>query len=165
MKKLRVVFLVLVLILALIVPTGMANADSNVEVSGDYVITATGAECINSYCGSCVIMVCLSYSSTYEGDLAGTSQESLYCGFSVNADTTCRVGIQTFSGSILGKEGTYTAYLRHQSLGNGDFKVEQTIISGTEELANIQGTLEFTVTETDLGVWEGTYSGYVSFDS
>ena len=109
-------------------------------------------------------MVRLSYTSNYKGDIIGTAEDCFYCGFCVNADTTYRVGIQTFSGTVLGKEGTYTAYVSHQSLGNGDFKVEQTIISGTDELANIQGTLVFTVTQTDLGVWEGTYSGSIYFD-
>ena len=75
------------------------------------------------------------------------------------------MGIKTFTGTVLGKEGTFTAYVSHQFLGNGDFKVEQTIISGTDELASIQGTIMFTVTETDLGVWEGIYSGSVSYDS
>ncbi|UCD08541.1 MAG: DUF3224 domain-containing protein, partial [Dehalococcoidales bacterium] len=103
--------------------------------------------------------------STYEGNLIGSAQECLYYGFSVISDTTNSVGIKTFTGTVLGKEGTFTAYVRHQNLGNGDFEVEQTIISGTGELANIQGTLVFTVTATELGVWEGTYSGSVTVDS
>jgi hypothetical protein len=162
MRKLRVIFLVFVLALTAVIPAGVANADSTVEVSGEYEITITNAECINSGC-SYIIMVCLTYASTYQGDLAGIAEECFHCGFCVNSDTTRRIGIQTFSGTVLGKEGTYTAYVWHQSLGNGDFEVEQTIISGTAELAGIQGTLVFKVTETDLGVWEGTYSGSITF--
>jgi hypothetical protein len=164
MKKLYVIFLVLVLTLATIIPVGVANANSTVEISGEYKTTTTKAECIYSGC-SYVIMVCLSYASTYEGDLVGTAEECFYCGFCVNSNTINRVGIQTYTGTVLGKEGTYTAYVHHQNLGKGNIKVEQTIISGSGELENIQGTLVFTVTETDLGVWEGTYSGNVSFDS
>lgn len=128
------------------------------------MVKATKAECINDYCcGSGVVTVCFSFIINYEGDLVGTAQECLYCGFSPCSYTVSRVGIKTFTGSVLGKEGTFTAYVRHQFLGNGDFKVEQTIISGTDELANIQGNLTFMVTETDLGVWEGAYSGSVTF--
>ena len=164
MKKLYVTFLVIVLAVTTMIPAGVANADSTVDVSGKYVVTLTKAECINDYYGSCVMTVCFSYTSNYEGDLVGTAQESLYCGFSPCTNTISRVGIKTFTGTVLGKEGTFTAYVSHQFLGNGDFKVEQTIISGTDELVNIQGTLVFMVTETDLGVWEGTYSGNVTFD-
>ena len=163
MKKIFAMILIMVLALTTMIPAGVVNADSTVEVSGEYAITATRAECLN-FGTSCVLMVCVSFSSIYEGDLVGTAQECLYFGFTTNSDTTGRVGMQTFSGEVLGKEGTYTAYVRHESLGNGDFEVEQTIISGTDELENIQGTLLFTVTETDLGVWEGTYSGSVTVD-
>jgi len=163
MKKLYIIFMVMVLALTIVTPVGVANANSGVEVSGEYEITITNAECLNDYCPSYVIMVCLSYASTYEGDIAGSAQECFYCGFCVNSDTTRRVGIQTFSGMVLGREGTYTAYVCHRSLGKGDFEVEQTVISGTDELAGIQGTLVFMVTQTDLGVWEGTYSGNVTF--
>jgi hypothetical protein len=164
MKKLSVIFLVSILALTMIMPAGLASAEATVEVSGEYTVTATRAECINEYsCGSGVVTVCFSFESTYEGDLIGTAQECLYCGFSPCSYTISRVGIKTFTGTVLGKEGTFTAYVRHQFLGNGDFQVEQTIISGTDELAGIQGTLVFMVTETDTGVWEGTYSGSVAF--
>ncbi len=163
MKKLYGIFLVLVLTLSVMLPTGIANAGSTEDVSGKYVVTLAKAECINDYCCSCVMTVCFSYTSNYEGDLIGTAQEDLYCGFSPCSYTISRVGIKTFTGTVLGKEGTFTAYVRHQFLGNGDFKVEQTIISGTDELVGIQGTLVFMVTETDPGVWEGSYSGSVSF--
>ena len=163
MKKLYITFLVIALALTAMIPAVVANADSSVDVSGKYTITLTNAECINDYCCSCVMTVYFSYTSIYEGDLIGTAQECLYCGFSPCSDTISRVGIKTFTGTVLGKEGTFTAYVRHQFLGNGDFTVEQTIISGTDELAGIQGTLEFMVTETDPGVWEGTYSGTITF--
>ena len=165
MKKVYVTFLVLALALTTIIPAGVANADSSVEVSGKYVVTLTKAECINDYSVGYVMTVCFSYMSNYEGDLVGTAQEDLYCGFNPCSITISRVGIKTFTGTVLGKEGTFTAYVRHQFLGNGGFEVEQTIISGTDELSNIQGTLVFTVTEIDPGVWEGTYSGNISFDS
>ena len=165
MKKLYITSLVIVLTLAIMIPAGVAIADASEEVSGEYVIAATGAECINAYANNCVVTVCFSYTSNYEGDLVGAAQEDLYCGFSPCSNSVRRVGIKTFTGTVLGKEGTFTAYVSHQFLGNGDFEVEQNIISGTDELAGIQGTIVFTVTETDLGVWEGTYSGNVSIDS
>ena len=165
MKKLYITFLVIILALTAMIPAGAAIADSGVGVSGKYVVMLTKAECINDYSGGYVMTVCFSYTSNYEGDLVGTAQEDLYCGFSPCSNTISRVGIKTFTGTVLGKEGTFTAYVSHQFLGNGDFKVEQTIISGTDELTGIQGTLVFMVTETDLGVWEGIYSGNVSFDS
>ena len=162
MKKLYVIFLVLVLASTVMIPSGVANADSTIDVSGEYEITVTGATCIN-YGSSCVLSVCLFYTSYYEGDLVGAAQECLYCGFSVNSDTVDQLGILTFEGILLGKEGTYTAYVRHHSLGNGVIKVEQTIISGTDELANIQGNLVFEVSETDPGVNKGVYSGSIAF--
>ena len=164
MKKLYVTFLALLLVLTIMMPMGAANANSVVELSGEYVVKATKAECINDYCcGSGVVTVCFSFISTYKGDLVGSAEECLYCGFSPCSVTVCRVGIKTFTGTVLGKKGTFTAYVRHQFLGNGDFKVEQTIISGTDELVGAQGSLVFMVTETDPGVWEGTYSGSVTF--
>ena len=165
MKKLYVTFLVTVLALVIMMPAGIVNADTTVEVNGKYVVTLTKAACISDYYGSCVMTVCFSYTSNYEGDLVGNAQECLYCGFSPCSDTISSVGIKTFTGTVLGKKGTFTAYVSHKFLGNGDFIVEQTTISGTDELAGIQGTLVFTVTETDPGVWEGTYTGNVSFDS
>ena len=163
MKKLHVIFLVIIIALTTMIPAGIASADSNVEVSGEYTITVTGAECITSVCNQLITTVGISYESMYDGNLIGTAQECLYYGFSVTLDTTRSVGIKTFSGTVLGKEGTFTAYVCHQNLSNSDFKVEQTIISGTNELAGIQGNLVFTVTKTDLGVWEGTYSGIIKF--
>ena len=163
MKKVYVTFLVIVLALTAIIPASVAIADSGTEVSGKYVVTLTKAACINDYSSCCVMTVCFSYTSNYEGDLVGTAQEDLYCGFNPCSNTISRVGIKTFTGTVLGKKGTFTAYVSHKFLGNGDFQVEQTILSGTDDLVGIQGNLIFTVTETDPGVWEGTYSGNVTF--
>ena len=163
MKKLYVTFLVIILTMTTMIPTGIANANSTVGVSGEYEITLTSVECVNSACSQLVSTVCISYESTYDGNLIGTAQECFNYALNVISNPTNNTGKKTFTGTVLGKEGTYTAYVRHQSLGNGDLKIEETIISGTDELANIQGTFVFMVTKTDPGVWEGTYSGNVSF--
>jgi len=163
MKKPYVTLLVIALALTTMIPSGIVNADSIVEVSGDYEITLTSVECVMNACNQLVTTVCISYESIYAGNLDGAALECFNYGFNIISNPTNNIGKKTFTGTVLGKEGTYTAYVRHQSLGNGGFQMEETIISGTDELANIQGTLVFMVTETDLGVWEGTYSGSVYF--
>jgi hypothetical protein len=163
MKKMRVTLLVLVLTMAMIIPAGVATADSTFEVSGNYAITVTGVHCLKSEGSQQVISVCVSHISTYDGDMVGTAQESLYYGFDTNSKAVNSVGTKTFTGKVLGKQGTFTAQVRHQSLGNGGYRVEQTIISGTGELTKLQGKLVFMVTQTDPGVWKGTYSGSVTF--
>lgn len=164
MKKLSVIVLVLALATIMILPAGMAGADSAEEINGEYTITTTGAECINDCCGSGIYLVCFSFTGTYEGNLTGSACECLYCGLSACSDCIRSAGIMTFTGTVLDKKGSFTALIIHEYLRNGNLKVEQTIISGTDELDGIQGTMVFTVNQTEPGSWKGTCSGTISFD-
>jgi len=96
------------------------------------------------------MMGTLDHFIVYTGDIEGTAEEML--NFRLNPNTwefpNYKVndeGTQVFTGTVLGKEGTFTAHVRHQMRVDGSGKVDQTIISGTGDLANLQGTLIFMV--------------------
>jgi hypothetical protein len=164
MKKLYIPLIALILAVAMIVPAGVANADSTVEISGHYVLTATGADMSKIVGAKGVMMGWVSHHATYTGSFVGSGDETLDVRVNLNSLAVNSEGIQNFTGTVLGKTGTFTARVGHQSLGAVDFKVEMTILSGTDELANLHGTLVFLVSATGVGVWEGTYSGKVHFD-
>ena len=169
MKKLYITFLVLVLALAMIVPVGAVNAGSGqIEVSGDVAFYFSGFELDKTVGENGVMMGTISHIVIYTGDIDGTAEETLnfrlnpntgeFPNFKVNGE-----GTQVFTGSVLGKAGTFTAHVRHQMRLDGSGKVEQTITSGTGDLANLHGTLIFMVYRQLDGSYTGTYSGKLHF--
>ena len=169
MKKLYITFLVLVLALAMIVPVVAVNAGSQVEVSGN-VVLETGTVVIDKFLGNevnfvdkGVIMGWMEHNITYTGSFEGTAVETLDFRVNFYSGAFNSEGIQTFTDTVLGQAGTFTAQVRHQGGADGVTKVEQTIISGTGDLANLHGTLIFMVDPVGIGVYEGTYSGELTF--
>jgi hypothetical protein len=169
MKKLYITFLVLVLALAMIVPVGVVNAGSGqIAVSGEVAFYFAGIELDKTVGENGVMMGTLEHYVVYTGDIEGTAEESL--NFRLNPNTgefpNYKVndeGTQVFTGTVLGKAGTFTAHVRHQMRLDGSGKIEQTITSGTGDLANLHGTLIIIVYRQLDGSYAGTYSGKVHF--
>lgn len=174
MKKLYFIFLVLVLITVMLIPAGAAQAASKqMAVEGTVTFSfVPGTFVTDKVVGGpdaviwddSIVMATFLFDVTYTGDISGTAQESEtarwntkqgdYPLFKFNS-----IGLQEFTGSILGKTGTFTARTRHQGYPDGHVRVEQTIVSGTGELANLHGTLIFDVYFQYELVHTGTYSG------
>ena len=166
MKKLYITFLAIVLALAMIVPVGVVNAGSGqVEVEGDIKFEWNFYISIDKVVGNTgITMGEMGHDVTYTGDIDGDAEELLsfvmnpstgeFPNFKVNSK-----GTQVFTGTVQGKEGTFTAHVRHQMRLDGSGKVEQTIVSGTGELANLHGTLVFMIYRQVDGSYAGEYSG------
>lgn len=170
MKKLYITFLVLVLALAMIVPVVAVNAGSGqIEVEGEITFVWNGYFVPGKVVGNTgITMGEMGHDVTYTGDIDGTADELLsfimnpstgeFPNFKVNSQ-----GTQVFTGTVLGQEGTFTAHVRHQMRLDGSGKVEQTIVSGTGDLANLHGTLIFMIYRQADGSYAGTYSGELTF--
>ena len=166
MKKIYITFLALVLAIAMIVPVGVVNAGSGqLEVNGEITFVWNGYFVPEKTVGNTgVTMGEMGHDVNYTGDIEGTADELL--SFVMNPSTgefpNFRVnskGTQVFTGTVDGYEGTFTAHVRHQMKLDGSGKVEQTIMSGTGDLANLHGTLIFTIYRQEDGSYTGTYSG------
>ena len=166
MKKIYVTFLALVLVIIMIVPIGVVNAGSGqIEVEGEITFVWNGYIVIDKVVGNTgVTMGEMGHYVTYTGDIDGTADELL--SFVMNPSTgefsNYRVnskGTQVFTGTVDGYEGTFTAKVSHHMKLDGSGKVKQTITSGTGDLANLHGTLIFTIYRQDDGSYTGTYSG------
>lgn len=182
MKKFYISFLALVLVAAMVVPLGVVNAGSGqVEVNGQIKFEWNGYYVQNKLVGNVIpnpnpylpplkgiIMGEMGHNVTYDGDIDGTAEEFLT--FVMNTGTgefpnykVNSKGTQVFTGTVMGQEGTFTANVRHQMRLDGSGKVEQTIISGTGDLANIHGTLVFMIYRQADGSYIGDYSGKLHY--
>ena len=167
MKKLYITFLALVLALAMILPAGVASAGSGqIDVNGG--ITFTNAVFVpDKIVGEKgIVKGTIYFDVDYEGDIDGNGIESHRVSLNMNPVLnfkTTSMGIQTFTGTVLGQSGTFTANVRHQMNEDGSGKVEQTILSGTGDLANLHGTLIFVIYRQEDGSYTGIYSGKLHF--
>jgi hypothetical protein len=169
MKKLYITFLALLLALTMVLPAGVASAGSGqIEVNGGVAFYFAGFELEKMVGKNGVIKGTLDHNVVYSGDIDGTAYESL--SFSLNPNTgedpnykVASMGIQTFTGTVLGQSGTFTANERHQMKEDGSGKVEMTILSGTGDLANLHGTLVFMIYRQGDGSYTGEYSGTLHF--
>jgi hypothetical protein len=165
MKKLYVTFLVLALTLVMIMPVGVINADSTVEVSGDVVVT-TEEWTLDMFVGNYMIGR-ITRTLTFDGSFKGEAVEELRYHLSCDNGNLefAGKGVQSFTGTLLGGEvGTYTASVLHQGWESMSPPVEfcdQTIISSAGGLANLNGNLRLDICHSGDGVWEGTYSGQI----
>ena len=173
MKKLFVMMMVLALAAMMALPAGVATASSpQFEVSGDLVlgIADLGIDPVGSVYKGWEYQVI-----DYAGDIDGAQIGTCYFTYNTKSLALASVGVQTFEGSVLGKTGTLTFRVLHQGFAQigvlGEtIKVEHTIVSGTGDLANLRGTMHFTVSnhgptsEHPLGTYEGSYSGQLHFE-
>ncbi len=167
MRKLSILLMVLTLAVAMIMPLSAANAASpQFEVSGTITMTMTGL--IPQIVGADHLMKGeVFHHVTYTGDISGSGDEAGMMTYNLKSLALASVGVETFTGTVLGRNGTLTFHYFHGGhvplVPGAALKVEQTIISGTGELANLRGTLHFTVYSTENGPYQGTYSGKLHF--
>ena len=106
MKKLFVVMMALALISVIILPAGVAAAASpQEEVSGDFVlgIADLGILPVGSVYKGWEDQVI-----DYTGDIDGTQTGTCYFTYNLKSSALASVGVQTFTGTVLGKTGTLT---------------------------------------------------------
>lgn len=167
MKKLYITILVLALTVVMIMPVGLVNADSTINVSGN-VVVATEEWTIEGFSGSCMIGR-IKYTISFDGSLKGEAVEELsyYMKYFDGELAFIGEGIQEFAGTLMkGEEGTYTATVVHKGWevrSPPKERFEQTIISSSGGLANLKGTLIFMIYRQTDGSYSGTYSGELHF--
>ena len=168
MKRAYLLLMALTLAVAMILPLGVVNAASpQEEVSGYLVLATTGF--IPKAVGTDNLMKGeIDHYATYTGSISGGGGEIAHFTYNLTSLALASNGVQEFNGAVLGKSGTLTFAVHHLgavALGvlGEVINVEQTIISGTGDLANLRGTLHFTVEFTGGGVYEGAYSGKLHF--
>jgi hypothetical protein len=166
MKKLYITYLALLLALTMVLPAGVASAGSGqIDVNGGITFTNSVFVLDKIVGEKGVVKGTIYFDVSYTGDIVGTGMESHRTSLNLNPVLnfkTASMGIQTFTGTVLGKSGTFIANVRHQIKEDGSGKVEQTILSGTGDLANLRGTLLFMIYPQNDG-WAGTYSGKLHF--
>ena len=170
MKKVYITCLALVLVIAMILPVGVVSADSpQIEISGDIELEFDYSAFVpEKIVGKPPVMICTMafFVYYYNGNLEGEAYETFSSRLNFNSGAFSSVGIQDFEGSLWidGTEyiGSFKAHVRHQGGEDQVTKVEQTIISGTGDLANLRGTMNFTVSPGGLG-FTGTYTDKLYF--
>ncbi len=170
MKKLFIVMMALALIAVMVMPAGVAAAASPQEDVSGYVVLAGAPPFVEfKTVGADHLMKGWIYHvATYTGSISGSGSEAGLFTYNMKSLALASVGVETFDGTVLGKSGTLTFRYFHGGLvrmgvEGETIKVEQTIISGTEDLANVRGTLHFTVYSTASGTYEGAYAGTLHF--
>ena len=169
MKKLYITFLALLLALTMVLPAGVASADSpQIEVSGNVELVFDYDNfVVEKYVGVGVLICSMAHFVTYTGDLEGGAYETLDSMVNFNSTAFTSEGIQTFTGTLLVDgvpyAGGFTARVGHQG-ADAECKVVQTIISGTDDFTNLRGTFHFTVTQdTPDDPYTGSYYGKLHF--
>ena len=171
MKKLKLIILTLVLILTMVIPVSQVKADSPIiEVSGDFVLTFVGLGEVKQVGNNAMSGKGFAQQLVYQGEFDATGINVLDFRWNTNSFAFNSIGTATYEGpvTIRGTEyqGGFTSRVGHQGFDdsvNGWCRVEETILSGTGELANLHGTLHFIIYRQSDGSWTGTYSGKLHF--
>ncbi len=170
MKKLFVILAALALIAVMVLPAGVVAAASPQEDVSGFVVLAGAPPFVElKTVGAEHLMKGWTYhAATYTGSISGSGSEAGIFTYNLKSLALASTGVETFSGTVLGKTGTLTFHYFHGGLvqmgmAGEPLRIEQTIISGTGELAKLRGTLHFTVYSTASGTYEGTYSGKLHF--
>jgi hypothetical protein len=160
-KRLFIPFVTIAL-LSLIVIRGIGLAAlPNTEASGNFATTSTTIHRITDDKFNEVIDV--SSMVTYTGTLEGTS--IVEGTFVVHRDGSANFkGVETFTGSVNGMPGTLTFELAGSNDLYQEIQLTNRIISGTGELAPLQGGLSKTGIIKDTGP-VGTYTGQINTTS
>jgi hypothetical protein len=176
MKKLSLIFLLVVLMLSMILPAGIVSASSPViEVNGDFVLTFVGFGDVEQV-GNNPVWLGKGWTQqlTYIGEFEATGTELLDFRWNTNSLAFNSIGTATYAGPVTIKgttyQGGFTSIVRHIGFdegfgGYGWCRLEETILSGTGDLANLHGTFHFTIYRQPDGSWTGTYSGKLHFAS
>lgn len=170
MKKLYISFLALVLLVSMIIPVGVVDADSpQIEVNGGFTLyMILDFDSIKWVGQGNVLMAEFTTTIEYTGSFYGPASDQLYSFKNFQSGAFNSVGTQDFDGTFMGQPGTYTAYVRHQGGMDDVARIEMTIISGTGACENLHGTLIFTANPVYNGspvplYYIGEYSGKLHF--
>jgi len=173
MKKLYITFLALVLVIAMILPVGVVNADSpQIVVEGSFELTTVAANFkwvgkLDPFPGRVLMCEFTDTIEYYDGSFVGTATETLDVRKNFQSGAFSSVGIQEFDGEFLGAPGKFTARVRHQGGMDDVARIEMTIISGEGACENLHGTLIFIANPiySNGGIirYEGIYSGKLHF--
>ncbi len=170
MKKLFIMMIVVALAAVMVLPAGVAAAASPQQDVSGYLVLAGAPPFVElKPVGADHLMKGWIYhTATYTGSIAGSGSEAGLFTYNMKSLALASVGVETFSGTVLGKTGTLMFHYFHGGLvalgvAGESLEIEQTIVSGTGELANLRGTLHFTVYSTAIGTYEGSYSGRLHF--
>jgi len=175
MKKLYILILVLVLAISMIVPVGAIQAGFQPEsprivVFGEITMEWNNYFELHNLIGERGIMFCsMGHTDNYTGKLKGVATETFEAINDTNYGTYTgmffSIGTMVFEGSLKGKTGTFTAVFWRMGKGGADGYAsgEQTIVSGTGDLTNLRGTINYTVYPQADGSYVGKYHGKLYF--
>lgn len=154
-------FLAIVLLLLIAIRSIGLAALPNTEASGSFTTTSTTIHSVMEEKFNEVIDV--SSTVTYTGTLEGTSM--VEGTFVVHRDGSASFkGLETFTGLVNGMPGTLTFELMGSNDLYQEIQLTNLIISGTGELAGLQGELSKTGIIKENGP-VGTYSGQINTTS
>lgn len=177
MKKIYTIILLLILTVAMVLPTGVVSAGSNwspkIVVFGQMGMEWDGTFELYNIIGERGIAFCsIGFNHTYTGKIEGTASEISWgaiedSNYDTHTGMYFNLGTIDFTGSLYGKSGTFTAEFWRLGKGGTDgyARGEQTIISGTGDLENLRGTIVYTVNPQEDGSYKGRYFGMLYYDS
>lgn len=89
----------------------------------------------------------LTLDKQYHGDLEGTSQGEMMSVIGTVEGSAGAVAIECFSGSLLGRKGSFALVHSATMRRGGEYKMIIRVVpdSGTEQLAGLTGTLEIII--------------------
>jgi hypothetical protein len=163
----RRMYTLLIILLLTLVLAAPASATNPTAVSGTRWINAPPQNVTCTPVGrACIIEVDMSFG--YEGDLVGTSVQRVQIPSRCPCEAIGLVPLRrpetyhvrgTFAGDVLGLSGTFdyiqTPQNGHEGSDRSGFASQLTILSGSGDLAGLQGVLD---------VVDGDYLGWVSFE-
>ena len=160
-NRLFIPFVTIVLLSLIVISGVVLAAIPNAEASGNFITTSTIVNSVTQDKFNKVFD--LSSTTTYTGTLEGTS--TLHGTLTVRRDGSARfMGVETFTGLVNGVPGTLTFELVGSSDLYQEMQLNNLIISGTGELANLQGEFSKTGIIKDNGP-AGTYTGQINLIS
>jgi hypothetical protein len=174
MKKLSLFLLTAVLMLTMIIPAGIVNASSHIiKVRGDFILTFIGFGEVKQV-GKNPVWLGKGWTQqlTYTGEFQTIGTNLLDFRWNTKSLAFDSLGTATYEGPVTINgttyQGGFTSCIGHQGFDEGPVGIgwcciDETIIAGTGYLANLDGTMHFTVERQPDGSWTGIYSGKLHF--
>jgi hypothetical protein len=147
--------LLLIVVTISLLAVSPVHATPPAEAEGTFELTGLTINSIRQAGSNTIIDETLSIDNV--GDVNGPSVADVICVFRSSGEGVCH-GRETFTGSVDGKNGTLVFSVVMTIDEAFNLQGRWTVISGTEELANLRGTGTFAGTTT------GTYSLKFHFD-
>jgi hypothetical protein len=161
----RMQWIVALTVLLALLPAGLAQASPPINATGT-VLYLGSAKNIYSRGQHCVLELDAHH------DLTGTIEASCDTQMRIIHHTPCPPGGQgtnrenwlahaVCTGTVAGRQGTFELHWTAQTDPNGDpTTAGEMVLSGTGDLSNLHGVLEFSANANQ----PGTYQGFVHFD-